>query len=64
MIWDQRPSIALSLSLLQDNGQALKEGFAVLVVFENLSSFDSPGHDVLQKAGGIKSGLAGHGFFC
>ena len=55
MIWDQGPSVALGLSLFEDDGQAVEEKIAVLVIAEDLSSFDSPSHDVLEKAGGVKS---------
>ena len=43
MIGNDGPGIALSLGLFEDNGQPIEEGFAVLVVFEDLSSFDPPG---------------------
>jgi len=53
MVRDQSPGIALGLGLFEDGGQAIKEGVAILVVPEDLSSFDSPAHDVLEEAGGI-----------
>ena len=63
MVWDQGPGVALSLGFFEDICQAVKEGVAVLVVSEKLPSFNSPSHDVLEEAGSIKSGLAGHGLF-
>ena len=53
MVRDQGPGVALGLSFFEDDGQAVKEGVAVLVVPEKLPPFDSPGHDVLEKAGGV-----------
>jgi hypothetical protein len=63
MIRDQSPGVALGLGLFQDDGQAVEEGLTIRVVEEELAAFDAPGHDVLEKAGGVKSGLAGHGLF-
>ena len=53
MVRDQSPRITLSLHFFEDDGQAIEEGLAVFVIAEELSSFDSPGHDVLEKAGGV-----------
>ena len=53
MIRDKRPRIALCLGFFEDSCQAIKEGVAVLVVSEDLSPFDAPGHDVLEVTGGI-----------
>ena len=53
-------NVALGLGLFEDRCQTVEEGLAVFVVAEDLSSFYSPSHDVLEKAGGIKSWLAGH----
>jgi len=53
MVWDQGPGVALCLGFFEDNGKTIKEGVAVLVVAEDVSSFYSPGHDVLEKAGSI-----------
>ncbi len=63
MVRDQGPGIALGLGFFEDDGETFKEGVAVLVVSEKLSSFNSPGHDVLEEAGSIKSGLAWHDLF-
>jgi len=63
MVRDQGPGVALSLSFFEDDRKPFEEGLAVLVVLEDLSAFDSTGHDVLEKAGDVKSGLAGHGFY-
>ena len=59
-VWDQGPGVALGLGFFQDICQAIEEGVAVLVITEDLSSFYPPGHDVLQEARGVKSGLAWH----
>ena len=53
MVWNQGPGIALGLSFFEDICQAIEEEISVLVVAEKLSSFDSPGHDLLEKAGGV-----------
>ena len=61
MIWNQGPGVALGLSFFEDVGEPFQERFSVLVIEEDLSSFYSPSHYVLEKAGGVKSWLAGHG---
>ena len=48
MVWTERPCIALSLGLFENDGKSFEEGLAVLVVLENFPSFNSPGHDVLE----------------
>jgi len=53
MVWDQGPAVALGLGFIEDVCKTLQEGGAVLVVAEELSSFYSPGHNVLQQAGGV-----------
>ena len=53
MIWNQGPGVALGLGFFEDSCQAIKEGVAVLVISEKLPPFYSPGHDVLEKAGGV-----------
>jgi len=60
MVGDQRPRVALRLIFFKDNGQTIQKGFSVLVVPEDFTAFNSPGHYMLQKAGGVKSGLAWH----
>ncbi len=53
MVGDQGPGITLGLGFFEDDGQPVEERLAVLVVAEELSSFDSAGHDVLKKAGSV-----------
>ena len=53
MVRDQGPGVALGLGFLEDVGQTIEEGVAVLVVSEKLTSFNSPGHDVLEEAGSV-----------
>jgi len=53
MIRDQSPGVALRLGLFQYAGEPFEERFAVFVIEEDLSSFYSPGHDVLEEAGGV-----------
>ena len=62
MIWNQGPGVTLRLGFFEDVGEPFQERLAVFVIEEDLSTFYSPGHDVLEEAGGIKSGLAGHLF--
>ena len=61
MIRNQGPGVALRLGFFEDVGEPFQERLPVFVIKEDLSSFYSPGHDVLEKAWGIKSWLAGHG---
>ena len=61
MIRNQGPGVALRLGFFEDVGEPFQKRLTVLVVEKDLSTFYSPGHDVLEKAGGIKSWLAGHG---
>ena len=53
MIRDQGPGVALGLGFFEDDGETVKEGVAVFVVSEKLPPFNSPGHDVLEEAGGV-----------
>ena len=53
MIRDQGPGVALGLGFFEDSCQPMEERVAVLIVSKKLSPFDSPGHDVLDKAGGV-----------
>ena len=53
MIWNQGPGIALRLGFFEDVGKPFEERLAVFVIEEDLSSFYSPGHYVLEEAGGI-----------
>ena len=53
MVWDQGPGVALGLGFFENICQAVEEGVAVFIVAKDLSSFDSPGHDVLEEAGGV-----------
>jgi len=53
MVWDQGPGVALGLGFFEDDGETFEEGVAVLVVSEKLPPFNSPGHDVLDEAGGV-----------
>jgi hypothetical protein len=60
MVGDQRPRVALRLIFFKNNGQTIQKGFSVLVVPEDFTAFNSSGHDMLQEAGSVKSGLARH----
>ena len=60
MIRNQGPGVTLCLGFFEDTGESFQERFAVLVVEKDISSFYSPGHYVLEEAGGIKSWLSWH----
>ena len=53
VVWNERPGVALGLSFLKDKSKSFQEGLAVLVVLEDLSTFNPPGHYMLQEARGI-----------
>ena len=53
VVRDQGPGVTLRLGFFEDAGEPFQERLAVLVIEEDLSSFYSPGHDVLKEAGGI-----------
>jgi hypothetical protein len=60
--WNQGPGVALGLGFFEDDGEPFQERLAVIVIQEDLSSFYSPGHDVLEKAGVVCSGSVEHFF--
>lgn len=60
MVRDQCPGITLGLGLFENVCKPFEEGLSVLIISEDFSSFDPPGHYVLQDTGSIKSGLAWH----
>ena len=47
MVRDQGPGVALGLGFFEDDGEPFQERLAIVVVEEDLSSFYSPGDDVL-----------------
>jgi len=53
MVRDQGPCVALGLGFFEDDGETFEEGVTILVVSEKLPPFNSPGHDVLEEAGGV-----------
>ncbi|MFO8165984.1 MAG: hypothetical protein R6T98_15805 [Desulfatiglandales bacterium] len=53
VIGHQGPCVALGLGFFQDDGKPTEERFAVFVVPEDFATFNSSGHDVLEKAGGV-----------
>ena len=63
MIRNQGPGVALRLGFFEDVGEPFQERLAVFIIEEDLSSFYSSGHDVLEKAWGVKSWLTGHYLF-
>ena len=58
----QGPRVAPDLSNRQDRLETDEEILVILTVPEDPGPINSPGHHVLEEAGSIKSGLAGHGF--
>jgi len=53
MVRDQGPGVTLGLGLLENDSKPSQEGFPVFVIKKELAAFDSPGHDVLEEAGGV-----------
>ena len=47
VVWNERPGVALGLSFLKDKSKSFQEGLAVLVVLEDLSTFNPLGHHML-----------------
>jgi len=47
MVRDQGPGVALGLGLFQDTGKATEEGFPILIILEDFSSFYPPCHYML-----------------
>lgn len=61
MVWDQGPCIAGGLCLGKEYRQSLYQVVAVVIVPEDLSSFDPTNHHVVQDTGCIEAGLPRHG---
>ena len=53
MVRDQGPGVALGLGFFEDDGEPFQKRLAVVVIEEDFSTFYSPGHDVLEKAGDV-----------
>ena len=47
MVWNERPGVALGLSFLKDQSKTFQEGLAVLVIFEDLFTFNPSSHYML-----------------
>jgi hypothetical protein len=62
MVGHERPCVAGRSRLLKQTGQPSKEILPVLVILENLSSFDSSDDNVVQSTGRINSSLPWHAF--
>jgi hypothetical protein len=62
MVRKQGPCIAADSCRIQDISEAGQKILVIVAVPENPAPLNSPGHDMLKKAGGIDSGLARHGF--
>ena len=61
MVWKQCPRITMDSAHIQNVSKTGQEILIVLLVPENPGPLNSPGHDVLEKAWGVKSWLARHG---
>ena len=62
MVWDQGPMcIAGGLCLGKEYRQSLYQVVAVVIVPEDLSSFDPTNHHVVQDTGCIEADLPRHG---
>ena len=62
MVWKQGPCITMDSSRIEHILKAGQEILIVLLVPEDPAPLNSPGHDVLEKTGGIESWLARHKF--
>lgn len=60
MVRQKGPDVALGLGLDEKPAQAADEGFAVLIVEEDLPALDPSRDYVLQEAGQVETGLFGH----
>jgi len=60
MIRYQNPSKALGLRLSENVNQSSNKRFSVLVVLEDFTAFDPPGHNMLKDTGSVKSWLTRH----
>jgi hypothetical protein len=60
MVRQQRPGVDGQGLRLDQLGQAGEEVPAVPVVPEDRAALQTPHHDVLEDAGGIEAGTAGH----
>ena len=60
MIRDEHPCVTGSFTLREEFRKALQKILPVPVVYEYLSTLDTPDHDVLQKTGRVQAGLSWH----
>ena len=60
MVGHQSPGIALCVGLRNERTQSLQEAIAIVIVHENGVLGDAAGDNVMQGAGCIDAGLAGH----
>jgi hypothetical protein len=51
--WNQSPSIARGLGILEYVAQAIKEVLPVGIRIEHFSLFNPPAHDVMKRARGV-----------
>ena len=61
MVGNQRPGKAASGGVDQDGVEARDEFIPIRIVGKYLPTFDSAADDVVQGAGSVYAGLAGHG---
>ena len=61
VILDENPCVTGRFSLGQEFCQAVQEILSIPVVYEYLSTLDSPDHDVVQDTGRVQASLSWHG---
>lgn len=61
MVVEQRPGKAIGAGLLQQMREAVKEGLSVLIIEKDLSSFDAPDDDMLEKTWIVDASGSWHG---
>ena len=60
--WSSTPGRSRAFPSPAAGGQSLEKILPVFVILENRSAFDSSNDDMVQRAGCIDSGFAGHAF--
>ena len=53
VVRDQGPSVTLGLGFLKDHSKSFQKGGAIFIVPKDFPAFNSPGHYVLEEAGGV-----------
>ena len=60
MVGYQGPSVADGLSLFNNSAQPVEKIVPIMIVGKDVAPLDTANDDVMQSAGGVSAGLAGH----